>query len=325
MEIRTGILSKLGRLIDDFSQFRRALAAQRKAEARLQRHLDAQFDALAARRAAAPAPRSGRTLVMGLTAGYGPAELAPFVVSLRANGYRGDIALVTFDTSADTSAWLASHGVRELTFDALPFLAMSMNSSRMLRYLEALRSDLLDRDYDYIMLADVRDIVFQGDPFARVDGADIYYFLESDRTIGTCPINAGWMRQAFGEAVLRETAASPVSCAGTLIATPRALLAYLLWMARFIAASPPGVRHSGIDQAIHNYLMIKGLIEEARIVPNGGAVMTVPTHRASGIRVEPDGRLRNADGGISEVVHQYDREPALLAAVEARYRPSPGA
>ena len=54
----------------------------------------------------------------------------------------------------------------------------------------------------------------------RVDGADIYYYLEADRLIGDCPINSAWMEQAFGPEVLRRTASHRISCAGTLIATP---------------------------------------------------------------------------------------------------------
>jgi hypothetical protein len=282
----------------------------------MRKHLDGCFADLAALPVAAPA---GRNLVLGMTAGYGRAELAPFVESLRGCGYRGDIALVTFDTSAETSAWLRARQVRELSFDSLPLLNMSMNSARMLKYLEFLRTEALDR-YNYIMLADVRDIVFQGDPFARVDGAPLYYFLESGRTIGTCPVNAGWMRMAFGEEVLRQTASFPVSCAGTTIGTPRAMLAYLLWMARYIAESAPGVRHSGIDQAIHNYLMATQAIDGAKVMANGGMVMTVPPDERSGITVAADGRLINADGTVSETVHQYDRDPVLLASVRERWR-----
>jgi hypothetical protein len=317
------MLRRALRLLRDVGQFRRALDAQRKAEARLLSHIDAQFETLATLRSEPQRGPFNRNLVMGLTAGYNAEDLAPFLESLRGSDYSGDIALMTFNTSRATSAYLASRGVLEVTFDSLPLLGMSMNSARMLKYLEFLRTSVLGREngsgYDYIMLADVRDIVFQGNPFARVDGAELYYFLETGRTIGTCPVNSVWMAQAFGPAVLREVAGFEVSCAGTLIATPLALMEYLLWMARFIAASPLEVRHSGIDQAIHNYLMAKGSIVGARIIENGGAVMTIRTDGPSGVTLAANGRLRNADGSFSEVVHQYDRDPVLLASIRTQY------
>lgn len=305
----------------NIAQFERTLEAQRKAVAAFRAHAEIQLVAAADVQAQGAAGGHGRNLVLGLAAGYNRDDLAPFVESLRGSGFQGDIALATFGISSETSAYLASRQVTELPSDSLPFLGMSMNSARMLKYLEFIRTVLRsDSGYDYVMLADVRDIVFQGDPFRRTDGADIYYFLESDRAIGDCPINSAWMMQAFGAAVAKEVASSPVSCAGTLIAKPAALLSYLLRMVQCIADSPPQVRHSGIDQAIHNYLMANNLIANARVIRNGAAVMTVPSDGPSGMDVTPDGCLRNADESISEVVHQYDRDPVLLAAVRDRYQ-----
>jgi hypothetical protein len=314
-----GFVEKARRLADDFGQYRRVIGRQRDAEAKMLQRIEARLADISAHRAG-PRPECGRNLVMGLAAGYSASDLFPFIQSLRGSGYAGDIALVTYDVSADASAFLASHGVRRLAFDSLPLLAMSMNSSRMLKYLEYLDTEACDDRYDYIMLSDVRDVVFQGDPFARVDGADLYYFLEEGRTIGACPVNARWMEMAFGAEGLRLTSAAPVSCAGTLIARPAALREYLLHMARHIVRAMPAVRHSGIDQAIHNYLMVTGAIANARVVENGGAVMTVPADTRHGVEALPDGRLRNADGSLSEVIHQYDRDPVLLAVVTQRYR-----
>lgn len=317
------LLNRVRLLAEDFGQYRRTIDAKQKAEVLLSRHIEAQLATLPDLRSL-PRHRAGRTLVMGLTVGYGEAELAPFIESLRTCGYEGDVTLVTFDTSIATSAYLKSWSVQELSFESLPFLPMSMNSARMLKYLEFLRNEVLGADgahrYDYILLADVRDIVFQGDPFARVDGADVYYYLEADRLIGDCPINSRWMEQAFGPEVRRSSASHRISCAGTLIATPLGLMEYLLQMVLHICRSRPSVRQSGIDQAIHNYLMINGLVANATIRENGLEVMTVPAGRPDFLSVAEDGRIRNPDGSFSETIHQYDRNERLNAAVMERYR-----
>ena len=124
---------------------------------------------------------------------------------------------------------------------------------------------------------------------------------------------------AFNEALLRKTASSPVSCAGTLIATPLALMDYLLRMVRHIGESSAEVRFSGIDQAIHNYLMIEGCIPNAQVEPNGGAVITVTAEHVGKMLIASDGTLVDADGSVSDVGHQYDRDPMLLEAVRHRY------
>ncbi|WP_372623283.1 hypothetical protein [Falsiroseomonas sp.] len=54
-------------------------------------------------------------------------------------------------------------------------------------------------------------------------------------------------------------------------------------------------------------------------VPNGQAVMTVPDDAPHGLLAGPDGLLRHEDGRASAVVHQYDRDAALRAAVAARW------
>lgn len=315
------IIKETQRFLRDFGQFRQMLGYRHEADSRLLAEIEGQLATVAAPRRTPGS--AAKRLVVGLTAGYDSAALAPFVRSLREHGYGGEAMLVTFATPPATRQFLEAHGVSQVSFDTLPLLAMSMNSARMFRYLEFLRTFVVDAhnltDYDYIMLSDVRDVVFQGDPFARVDGAEIYYFLETGRTIGTCPINSNWMKLALGAEVLRQTADSPVSCAGTLIATPAGLMRYLLHMCRLILMAPLAARYSGIDQAIHNYIMVNGLVDNPRIEANGGAVITVPTDLPHGLTAMANGMFQNADGTVSEIVHQYDRDPVLAAVVAGRY------
>lgn len=264
-----------------------------------------------------------RTLVMGLAAHYGAAELAPFVLSLRQSGYAGDIVLLTYGCSADTADFLRAHRVRMVPFTGLAAMPMSMNSARMFRYLDWFIELFLNSpdsiEYGRVLLTDTRDVVFQGDPFARVPADRLTFFLETDRTLGTCPINRDWLRRAYGEATLAELGHRPVSCAGTLMGRPDALLEYLAHMVRAIVEVPPEHRFSGVDQAIHNVVLARGLVAGSVALENGGPVMTVPTAEATGLRLLGDGRIANPDGSLSETVHQYDRDPAIKRAVELRY------
>lgn len=315
-------LDKARRVLREIGPARRLMARQQEADARLVQYLDGLLDAAQTQNGRAM-PKGNRRLVMGLSAYYGERDLAPFVLSLRRYSPDTDVVLFTHAASPQTRHFLDAHGVAQVPFDTLPLFAMSMNSARMFRYLEFLRGTIFNADgstpYEYIMLSDVRDVIFQGDPFADLNGADLYYFLEGNRTFGNCPINARWMEQAFGPNALRDAKDAPVSCAGTLIAAPAALMLYLVQMCRYVLRAPPLTRNSGIDQAIHNHIMINRLIPSATVVKNGAAVMTVPTDTPHGMTVSPDGMLRNADGSISAVVHQYDRDPTLLAAINALY------
>jgi len=307
-------IRRMRNLLHDFGQFRAVRSRQRGREARLIARLDTLLAELSA---VPPRPRDDNQLILGLAAGYGESELAPFVLSLRESGYRGDTVLFTCDLSPAATRFLAAHGIAHQAFESLPLLPMGYCGARNFRYLEFLRGAA--SEYGRIMLTDVRDVVFQNDPFAHVGLADLYYFLESDSTIGGCPVNSEWMCKAFGASSLAAAAESPVSCAGTVAGSPAGMLRYLVLMCRFTLQAAPGFRYTGIDQAIHNHLMIHGLVPNAAIVENGRAVCTVPEDDLRGIHATPDGLIRNADGTASDIVHQYDRHPALVEAVARRY------
>lgn len=265
-----------------------------------------------------------RSLVMGLAANYGAAELAPFVLSLRQSGYIGDVVLLTYGCTAQAAEFLRAHRVRMVPFTGLSAMPMSMNSARMFRYLDWFIELFLNApdhiEYGRVLLTDVRDVVFQGDPFAEPPEGRVQFFLETERTIGSCPINGDWMTRAYGPVVAREMANRPVSCAGTVMGSPDGLLEYLAHMVRDILAVPTHHRFSGVDQAIHNRILALGHLEGTVAVPNGRTVMTVPSESPTGMRLLPDGRIADQAGRCSAVVHQYDRDPVINKAVTARYR-----
>ncbi len=176
---------------------------RRNIEQRLVREVNRLLQEIPARRLQR---RGSETLVMGLAANYGVAELAPFVLSLRGSGYEGDIALLTYCCTRETATFLRKHRVQMLPFTGLAAMPMSMNSARMFRYLDWMIELYLNAEdaieYGRIFLTDVRDVVFQGDPFMGVPDDRLSFFLESERTLGSCPVNSDWLRRAYGQAVV---------------------------------------------------------------------------------------------------------------------------
>ncbi len=312
---------------------RRALQAQARVDegrAKAERGLCQEMQRLGAERRAAPLPAEpgGTPLVMGLAAHYGPRELAPFVASLRGTGYDGDVVLLTYGCQPDTAAYLRRHRVRMVPFHGLGAMAMSMNSSRMHRYLDVLLESALNAGDPApngpVLLTDVRDVVFQANPFPFPQAPDagppasLVFFMETHRTIGSCPINADWMQRAYGANVAASLAAQPISCAGTLMGTRAGVTDYLCHMLAHLAAVPPEHRFSGVDQAIHNHILAKRLVPGTVTSANGDWVLTVPHGAGSGITLR-DRQILNPDGRVAPVVHQYDRDSALLSAVNGWY------
>ncbi|GAH10449.1 unnamed protein product, partial [marine sediment metagenome] len=73
-------------------------------------------------------------------------------------------------------------------------------------------------DFEYVMLTDSRDIIFQRDvskyPFASE--TDLF-FADEEKLIGDCPINAGWIRDLYGTDILSELKSKTILCSGTTI------------------------------------------------------------------------------------------------------------
>jgi len=168
---------------------------------------------------------------------------------------------------------------------------------------------------DVVMITDLRDVVFQCDPFSDpVRGLELYLEDAAVR-IGEDDFNTRWIRDLFGAAELHGLRGRPVSCSGTVVGTRETMLAYLAEMTAQIVwrRRPMGPR----DQAVHNMLLHGGRLFSAKVIRNGyGRVLTMgkmPTYRTS-----PEGTILNVDGSIPAVLHQWDRHGDLVAQLEGR-------
>lgn len=100
-----------------------------------------------------------------------------------------------------------------------------LQSLRYGHYEEVLRD--LAPAADQVMLTDLRDVVFQADPFnAPLTGLEVFLEDESCR-VGVEHFNSTWIRNLYGQARLGQMAHETVSCSGTVFGTGEAVLAYL--------------------------------------------------------------------------------------------------
>jgi hypothetical protein len=179
------------------------------------------------------------------------------------------------------------------------------NVARYFRYY----SYLVDcpTEYRSVMLTDVRDVLFQSDPFEQDLGPGVCFFLEDERlTLGSEPHNRIWLERAYGKEIANELARLEISCSGVTIGTRGAVIDYLRAIVAELLRIPGKVWNGGGDQAVHNYIVRRGLVPQARLVGNGeGPVLTLGTvpHDEVGTSVQ------------AAVVHQYDRHPRLVEAL----------
>lgn len=210
-------------------------------------------------------------------------------------------------------------------WSALEYRLEGLQALRYRHYYDVLTQ--LAPDTDQVLISDLRDVVFQADPFEQPLEALEVFLEEEGPTLAEEPFNGRWVRNLYGPGRLEQIGAQVPSCSGTVLGPREAMLDYLSRMAGAISwrRRPLGSH----DQGVHNNLLRTGALPAARVVPNGtGRVVTLGGVKQ--VRQDADGRVWNADGTLPAVVHQYDRHPeiipTLLAAVirpDAGVSPAP--
>ncbi len=278
-------------------------------------------------------------LVIGAVRGYTFDQLSPFVISLKRTSFKGDLVLLWNQLSPETLAALQQHGVKLVHFPyrgsgALnswgrfwpwlrPLLRAPVgNAARKLvykkilnlafvRYLHAL--DFLESHagtYGNILLTDVRDVIFQDNPFASPLPGEIVAFLESSNMVfGSEPMNDGWILENYGPEMAAKLRGKRISCCGTVMGTEAGMIRYLN---RFMAeiAHLKSVAH-GADTSVHNVLVREGFSGQITVAENYQGQVGTVNASASEFVLGTKGLVVGASGLPVPVLHQYDRHPDL--------------
>jgi hypothetical protein len=262
---------------------------------------------------------SGTDLIMGHWSNLPFAELEPFLASLRHSGFPGEICIFVNDILPETVHQLQDHRVRVERPGQSAQPRMTHLSSRFFTYLDFLARH--GGNYRNVMLTDLRDVVFQADPFRAALPADIVFAQERCR-LGDCPVNRAWVTQGYGDAVAENMRDCLISCAGTTFGTVGGMLRYLTAMTSELT-SRPMVIEGGIDQGVHNYIV--------HMRPPAGAWLDTDDSLAATLHYVPvdavtmSSRGALIDGRLVPVLHQWQKHAALAGYVrsDARFRLSP--
>ncbi len=163
------------------------------------------------------------------------------------------------------------------------------------------------QNYSKIMLTDVRDVLFQRNPFDFEFEDGLCCFLEDEgQTIGSSEGNMAWLRQGFGDRIISQIADKGISCSGTTIGSHASIMRYLEAMVNTLLKLK--AHPWGIDQGVHNYILYQGLVKNVKFYKNfQGPILTIHYLNDETLRFDKQGFLINEDGSIINVLHQYDR------------------
>lgn len=263
---------------------------------------------------------SANTLILGLAAGYHYGDVRPFLVSLERTGYTGETVLFVSGTTRGLDR-MRGHRARIIKIKRPAKLEnVPYNGLRYFLYRDYLES--VSQNYGRILISDVRDVIFQRDPFTYPWPAGLNATLEDRRvTVASCPFNARWVREHLGADALAAIGHNPVSCSGTTVGDHGAMLDYLEKMIGRLYPPTTGERMAGYDQGVHNMLIHAGKLAHVTLHDNSGPILTLAQTKDEP-RVDADGLVLNEADEPVHMVHQYDRKPNLFRRVRDELAPS---
>lgn len=260
-----------------------------------------------------------RRVIVGAASKYRPDQLRPFIESLRATGYAGDVVIMLNFWNWPLFAYLRRSGATPWPMWSHRRLHGPIATWRYALYARFVRKNF--SRYDQMMVTDTRDVLFQRHPFADLASPACHFYLEHPTlTIGEEPTNLRWAKQFLPAAQVPLVAQHRVSCNGIVLGGMAAMRDYLDRMDADLRAVPVALRGlGGADASLHHRLAF---------LPGGvpGVVMENNTHVAT-MGLEPgaiyavgdDGVVRTRDGHVPAILHQYDRVAHVHAAVARRF------
>ncbi len=280
-------------------------------------------------------------VILGLCEGYKPAAILPFITSLKNVDYTGEVVFFTRSRAKELIEFFKSNDIDISSYGrgrlgpltepvrSICNLCFSLNkssratelqeklaqyfwnvqSSRYLHYRDYLVKNR--KKYHWVMLTDVRDVIFQADPFSWDLPSGLHVFEEyPEVSLGEQTANRNWIEALYGKEELKNLKDYPIVCSGVTIGTIDSMISYLNEMSNEIAKKSGPV---GFDQGVHNYLVRNNRLSNLHIHEfNQGPVVHIGIAPRKIIKSNDSGKILDSADKLVPVVHQYDRHNDLV-------------
>lgn len=263
-----------------------------------------------------------KNLIMGVINNYSFYHISNFLFTLKQTNFKGHTCLFTGPSiGPDTIVKLHLLGIETVSYtETFPFINDAHPENfktlpepiHIYNYRHFLYYDYLLKNghlYKNVLITDVKDVVFQQDPFQFGPENYLYVAMESPTVpLGDCEWNAPWLEAGYDKATFDALKDKQIICAGTTLAPTALMMAYLkrLLEEMFVIKDA----YDTADQAMHNRLIYDNIIKPVKKVSNfEGPLLTMGYEKS--YQLNKQKHLVNKDGSLVAVIHQYDRHPEL--------------
>lgn len=268
----------------------------------------------------------GKNLIIGGFTNYTTNQLKPWVLSAKeVKNKNDDIVLTIGNTTRETIDWL-----KEQEVIVVPMIGVDNIPIHVARFLSIY--EYLDTNwetYDYVVTTDVKDVYFQSNPFHLMEKSStpVKLLVASE---GMYYEDEPWgnenLFQAYGPYVYERFKHNEIYNVGTFAGTSE----YVKDMVFNIFTNAINRPIPICDQAVFNVLIntqpYKDNIHKTRNWACEAGTIADPTKinqfRPKLIVGEPifeDGLVKNPDGTLFPIVHQYDRVPEWKEHIRKKY------
>lgn len=244
-----------------------------------------------------------KNLIMGLAFGYNVDQLKPFVLSLR-HHYQDNALFIVSEITPELQQFFDANSIR-IHVTKTPLARNTCQAARYPIYLKCIEQYY--PDIDNVLLTDIRDVVFQANPFTEYPKNKLEFFAEAE-IFRNCIYNGPWVSKVYGDARLAEIADQSIVCGGTTMGNKEGIVDYLTAMIDEVQRihNSGRILEYGDDQPVHNHIVYSDRFKYANINHNGaGPISTM--HYAGSLKFDRKGYLLDNNDKIVPVVHQYDR------------------
>ena len=168
--------------------------------------------------------------------------------------------------------------------------------------------------FSHVLAADIRDVVFQADPFCNLPDRCLWLFQENRAlSIADDYPNTCWIETAYGQPGLLQVGQRGILCSGIILASTDLYLRMSeVYNNEIIRLTPRISGMFGPDQAILAHLYWTGRFPDAELKQNfESPVANLHLEPAERFRFDDADRLLNNDGKPIAVLHQFDRHAIL--------------
>ena len=263
-----------------------------------------------------------KNLIVGMLVSLGWYDVEPFMVSLKRHVGACDLMFEVFD---EMSEWTLNRIASEST-DSVKITIRRVPAAFKNKYGSYARFQMIDDyisehagEYNQVFMSDVRDVIFQSDPFKPYAHHKSYLAYETEYSrIGDESLNSFWVQRTWGADAWNQIKDKMIICAGTLIGTADAMQIAMRELNKYLVND--NYDFLGADQATLNYLVHTGRMPVKNMFAStieDGVICTIALRE---MPIQGDKILSMNGKNIPAVVHQYDRHEKLTRFVDRLYR-----